>query len=175
VEFDFPGHKMRFHNLGGYSYQGPTKPIELKQKKGLYYVELKINGKEKDLLVDTGASGALAIPVSAKELEAALHFGATKKTLKGAHGESTEAYVGVAEPFEIGSYTIADAKIRYYDKKDGFDLEGILGMSIFKEFTLIIDTDNLRMYLEAYEEDVADIISEDIPAVAPTTMPSKLH
>jgi hypothetical protein len=156
VEFDFPGQRMRFHNLGGYSYKGPTKPIKLIQKYSLYYVDLKINGEEKEFLVDTGAAGALFIPVSRKELDAAIQRGATKKILKGAYNESTEAYLGTAEPFELGSYTIEAAKISYYDKKDGFDLDGVLGMRIFKEFTLIIDTDNREMYLEAYENDFSD-------------------
>lgn len=152
VEFDFPEQKMRFHNLGGYFYAGPTKPIPLIRNQGRYDIEIDVNGKKTALTVDTGASGSISIPVSKEEVQAKIKGGASLRTIRGANAESTEAFTEAAKPFQIGSYTIGNASVEYYDRKDGGKIGGLLGMSLLKEFTVIFDTDHEAMYIEAYEQ-----------------------
>ncbi|WP_176736445.1 aspartyl protease family protein [Oligoflexus tunisiensis] len=151
VEFDFPGRRMRFHDLGGKRHQSPTKPIKLIKNNSLYYTILNIDGIPRKFLIDTGAVFPLAVPSSRAEIEKNISDGKSSIKIMGAHNEETEGYIDVANPFAIGSYTFSKAKIAYYDRKSGAYIEGILGMGLFKSLTLIIDVQNNEMYLEAYE------------------------
>ncbi len=148
VEFDFPGKRMRFHDLGGNRYQSSTEPVKIIKKNSLYYTELNIDGTPRKFLIDTGAAFPLAVPSSRIEIEKNLANGKKPIEIMGAHNEKTQGYIDVLNPFVIGSYTISEAKIAYYDKKTGADIDGVLGMGLFKGLTLIIDTENNEMYLE---------------------------
>lgn len=52
---------------------------------------------------------------------------------------------------ELGSYTIHDLPVDYFDPEVGDSSRGMIGMLLMKEFGVIFDTQNKKMYLEAYE------------------------
>ncbi len=110
-----------------------------------YQVEVKVNGVNSKLELDTGAGGIL---VSSRIAEKA---GLTKiaDNAIGGIGDKGAAngYVAFAEKLQIGELEFQNCYIDVVDRKRALDVDGLIGADVFSNYLVDIDFPNQKLKL----------------------------
>jgi hypothetical protein len=132
-------------------YEKKSKSIELIYHNNLYFVEVELNHKKANLLVDTGAAASLLDINQASEYKFKFHL--TEQMFAGVGG-ITERYKVSHYNFAHDSSTLslypfgANLKILAQTfKEKGMPIAGILGSDFFRNNDAIIDYKNKKLII----------------------------
>lgn len=150
VEADFPRARARF--LAQHAHRPPRDAIQvpLRLKGGAPMVAVHIeDAPPLDVLVDTGASGVLALSASAAESAGLLAPG---RRVTSAHsvslgGLSLDRMV-TARTVRLAGMTLRDAEVQVYTPAANAPAPaGLLGAGLFRQFRMSLDLAGQRMFL----------------------------
>lgn len=132
-------------------YEKKPKSIELIHHNNLYFIEIKLNHKKANLLVDTGASASLLDINQAYDYNFKFHL--TEQTFTGVGG-TTERYKISNYNFAHDSTTLsvypfgANLKILSDSfKENGMPIAGILGSDFLRKNDAIIDYKHKKLII----------------------------
>jgi tetratricopeptide (TPR) repeat protein len=106
-------------------------------------IEIVVNGKKRQLLVDTGASGLVLSFEAAKDLGLVPEAQATSSGV-GDGGESSE-FVAHLDSLKIGSLELHNCKVRVQARPHGLDVQGLFGPDTLKSLLLTFDFPHERL------------------------------
>lgn len=137
---------------------GPGRP--------LYAVglDVQMNGKRKRLEIDTGASGLLISRGSA--ISAGLVPEAEIKT--GGIGDQgpASAFVTHVDDLRIGNMQFRNCLVRVLEKRSTLDVDGLIGMDVFRNYLITLDTPSRQVRLAPLPKLPDDAASSDDLATA---------
>lgn len=150
VEADFPRARARFLTREAYKPTRDATIIPLASKGGAPMVSVHIeDGPPFEVLVDTGASGLLALSASAAQQQGLLAPG---RRVTSAHsvslgGLSLDRMV-TARTLRIGDMTLRDADVQVYTPAANAPApSGLLGTGLFRQFRMALDLGGGRLFL----------------------------
>jgi predicted aspartyl protease len=150
VEADFPRGRARFLAREAYRPTRDAIAIPLRTKGGAPVVAVHIEAAAPlDALVDTGASGVLALSAKAATEAGLLAPG---RRVRSAHsvslgGLSLDRLV-TARTVRVGGLTLHDADIQVYTPATGAPAPaGLLGTGLFRQFRMALDLGGDRLFL----------------------------
>lgn len=150
VEADFPRGRARFLARTAHRPPRDAVAIPLSLKGGAPMAAVEIEGRPPfDVLVDTGASGLLALSAKAAEDAGLLAPG---RPVTSAHsvslgGLSRDRMV-VARTVRIGGMTLHEAEVQVYTPTANAPApSGLLGSGFFRQFRLALDLGGQRLFL----------------------------
>lgn len=119
-------------------YEGPTRI------RG-YGLEVKFNGVNSHLLLDTGAAGIL---IDHKLAEKAGLQHVRESSVRGIGNKgSMGSYVGHADKIQIGDIEFADCNVQVIDQSSTLESNGLIGAVEFSHFLVDLDMPNRKMHL----------------------------
>lgn len=108
-------------------------------------LNVKVNGTNSKLLLDTGASGILL------NTKVAEHAGVKPirdiKVWGIGDQEAANGYVGYAETLQVGGLEFKGCEVRVFDKKRSLGEDGLIGADVFRSFLVDIDFPNEKLKL----------------------------
>jgi len=150
IDADFPRHRARFLAREAYKPTRDAIPIPLRSKGGAPMVSVQVEqAAPLDVLVDTGASGLLALSANAAEQSGLLAPG---RQVSSAHsvslgGLSLDRRV-TARSLRIGGMTLHDADVQIYRPAANAPApSGLLGAGLFRQFRMALDLGGQRLFL----------------------------
>lgn len=150
VEVDFPRDRARFLAHGRFRPARDAIELPLRLKGGAPMVAVQIeDAPPLDVLVDTGASGVLALSHTAASDAGLLAAG---RPVSSAHsvslgGLSLDRLVR-ARTLRVGSMTLHDADVQIYTPASNAPApSGLLGTGLFRQFRLALDLNGRRLLL----------------------------
>jgi hypothetical protein len=142
---DYPNQiiKLSNENLIDDSFQA----IEIKQKDGAPYINLLIDGKEYNAIIDLGSSATLSIPSDskmAKEILNKYSFQDNEREIYSIGGlQNVQEKVGIIPLVEIGNMAFSDVET---DIRHSSQLR--IGNKFFKDYIVYIDNLNKNYSLK---------------------------
>lgn len=150
VEADFPRGRARFLARGAYRPSRDAIAIPLRSKGGAPLVAVQVeDAPPLDALIDTGASGVLALSAQAAAEAGLLGSG---RQVSAAHsvslgGLSLDRRV-TARTLRVGGLTLHDADVQVYTPAVGAPAPaGLLGTGLFRQFRMALDLGGDRLFL----------------------------
>jgi predicted aspartyl protease len=150
VEADFPRARVRLLAREAYRPTRDAIAIPLRSKGGAPTVSVQIeDAAPLDVLVDTGASGVLALSAEAAEEAGLLTPG---RRVRSAHsvslgGLSVDRLVA-ARTVRVGGMTLHDADVQVYTPTVNAPAPaGLLGTGLFRQFRMALDLGGGRLLL----------------------------
>ncbi len=134
-------------------------------------VDLKVNGRDHVLLLDTGAGGITIDSKSAKKA-GLKSFADIALGGVGSQGER-RAYLAVADRIQIGGLEFQDCVVTVSDKRLLPEADGLIGADVFASYMVDIDMPRKMLKLSALparpgeQQVTASLDSEDDSAVTP--------
>lgn len=150
VEADFPRSRARFLSREAYRPTRDALTIPLRSKGGAPMVSVQIeDAPPLDVLVDTGASGLLALSANAATDAGLLAPGRRVSSARSVSlgGLSLDRLV-TAQTVRIGGMTLRDADVQIYTPTANAPLpSGLLGTGLFRQFRMALDLGGDRLFL----------------------------
>ncbi|MCR5875105.1 aspartyl protease family protein [Phenylobacterium sp. J426] len=150
LEADFPRDRVRFHRPEAYRPPPDARPVALKLVGGAPMTPVSVEGSAPvDVLVDTGASGVLALSTEAARSAGLLAPG---RRVDSAHsvslgGISLDQLVR-AETVEAAGLTLRGVDVQIYaPSAKGAIPPGLLGSGLFRRYRMALDLDGGRLFL----------------------------
>ncbi|TAJ74798.1 MAG: hypothetical protein EPO51_01700 [Phenylobacterium sp.] len=150
VEADFPRARARFLTREAFRPARDAIAVPLRTKGGAPVLAVQIeDAPALDVLVDTGASGVLALSAAAADQAGLLVPG---RQVSSAHsvslgGLSLDRLV-TARTIRVGDMTLRDADIQIYTPTTGAPApSGLLGTGLFRRFRMALDLGGDRLVL----------------------------
>jgi predicted aspartyl protease len=102
-----------------------------------YGLDVKLNGRDSRLEIDTGASGLL-VSRSVAQRAGLKPFSATELGGIGSEGWKN-GYTAYADSIQVGSLEFHDCVVRVLDARNVVDTDGLIGMDVFARFLVTLD------------------------------------
>jgi len=134
-------------------------------------IDLKVNGHDHLLLLDTGAGGITIDSKSARKA-GLKSFADIKLGGVGSQGDRA-AYLAVADRIQIGGLEFRDCVVTVSDKRLLHEADGLIGADVFASYLVDIDMPRKMLKLSALparpgeQQATASLDSEDDSAVTP--------
>jgi predicted aspartyl protease len=148
ADFDFPRRRVAFHARDGYALPAGAQPSPARRKGRELVAPVLIEGAPLEVVVDTGASGALALSSTAAE-KLGLLSGRPVGTAAsiGFGGLSQNRLVRVAS-LSFAGRDYRDVAVNIYPPAaGGLVPDGLLGVEMLERHRLIMDHGAGRLYL----------------------------
>jgi predicted aspartyl protease len=119
-----------------------------------YGIQVSVNSRKANLMLDTGASGIL---ISHRLAEKARLTKITETTIRaiGDGGESG-AYAAIAGSVKIGDLEFRDCPVRVLENPSMVDEEGVIGADFFEHFLVNLDFPEQKLHLSALPKRARD-------------------
>ncbi|MGA0607262.1 aspartyl protease family protein [Phenylobacterium sp. VNQ135] len=150
LEADFPRGRVRFHRPSAYSPPPDARQAAVRMVGGAPVTAVRIEGSAPvDVLVDTGATGVLALSVDAAREAGLLAPG---RRVEQAHsvslgGQSLDRLVR-ARTVEAAGLTLRGVDVQIYaPSARGPIPRGLLGSGLFRRYRMALDLDGGRLFL----------------------------
>jgi len=150
VEADFPRRRAAFHSPGAYAPPPDARPVPLKLTGGAPMTPVRVEGSAPfDVLVDTGATGTLALSAQAAQTTGLLAPG---RPVSAAHsvslgGLSLDRMVR-AHTVQVAGLTLRGVDVQVYaPSARGPIPDGLLGTGLFRRFRIALDLGAGRLFL----------------------------
>lgn len=142
--------------------------VWMKVRQNLPFVKVRVNGREQEMLLDTGASECVVTPETVRRLGLQLtHKGVEVRT---SAGDSVNLPMTKIPRLEFGGmiYENVDALVHDCARPKQFfpNLEGVLGYSLFIQQQLTLDYPNREIVVSA---------NRPLPRNHPDVVPMRLH
>lgn len=160
------GHKTMVLTSPYKKTEIPLIPFVSSNRVRSYGLEVEINGKKLNLLLDTGAGG---IVIQRSSAEKAGVVSVSDATLRG-FGDNSKlrsGYIGLAERARIGDVEIRDPLIQVSNQEFVDIQDGLIGTNVFSEFMVTIDFAGGRLRLDplsGYRPGTEDSLDAAMPA-----------
>lgn len=152
LDADFPRDRVRFHRPESFRPPLDARPVPLKLTGGAPMTPVRVEGSPPfDVLVDTGATGALALSAEAARNTGLLAPGrpVTRAHSVSLGGVSLDQMVR-ARTVEAAGMTLRGVDVQVYaPSARGPIPQGLLGTGLLGRFRVILDLGNGRLFLVA--------------------------
>jgi membrane-associated protease RseP (regulator of RpoE activity) len=161
VDIDYPRHRIAFHEVDGYQYDGMGTPVEIVALRGGQKdIPFSIEGLPTTYAgLDTGSGGTLAFFKAYTDSNNLLEGRMLSTSLSGGVGGSAETLTGTIKSLEFAGVTFNDVPVHFSRQEEGaFDTtltSANLGVQILRRFRTTFDYSNSTLYFELAPEDLA--------------------
>ncbi len=150
LDADFPRDRVRFHRPESYQPPLDARPVPLKLVGGAPMTPVRVEGQAPvDVLVDTGATGALALSTETARNVGLLAPGRTVTEAQSVSlgGVSLDQMVR-ARTVEAAGMTLRGVEVQIYaPSARGPIPQGLLGTGLLRRYRVVLDLDGGRLLL----------------------------
>lgn len=140
ADIDFPGNRLRLHASGAYPLPDGATAAPVRGEGRALLAQVVLEGEPLDVIVDTGASGALALTSSVAQ-EVGLLDGRPVRTGSSiVLGGVAQGGVVEARSLQFGARTLEDVDVQIFQLPNvpGFP-RGLLGLEMLRPYRAILD------------------------------------
>ena len=149
AEIDFPAGRAAFHDREGWAPRPDDRAVTARGQRGAIMAEVQVeDAAPLDVMVDTGATSALALSRAAAE-KAGLLDGRHARTGRSVTlGGVSQDPVVRAKTLRFAGQTLRDVDVQVYSpSSQGRIPDGLLGLGVLRRFRVTLDHGGGRMFL----------------------------
>ena len=149
LDVDYPGGRLAFHRPDAWTPPADAVVLPLSLKGGAPMITVRVEGAGVEVMVDTGATGVLALSARAAQAAGLLATGRPVSSAQSVSlgGQSLDRIV-VARTVETAGVTLRDTAVQIYaPSAPGPMPEGLLGAGFLRRFRVGLDLPGARLSL----------------------------
>lgn len=149
LDVDFPARRVAFHRPGAWGPPADATVLPLDLQAGAPMMEVRVEGVALEVMVDTGATGVLALSTRAAQQAGLLAPGRRVSSARSVSlgGMSLDRIV-VARRVEAAGVTLSDAAVQIYAPSVAGPMpQGLLGAGFLRRFRMGLDLPGRRLSL----------------------------
>lgn len=148
ADIDFPGSRVAFHDPSTHTPPPEARPSPSRTDGRELLVPIEVEGRPIEVVLDTGASGALALSPTSAETLALLDGRDVRAAPSITFGGVAQDRVVRAEVVTFAGVNVPDVEVHIYQPARGARVPaGLLGAEVLERFRVIIDLGRGRLHV----------------------------
>jgi predicted aspartyl protease len=149
ADFDFPHSRVAFHDPAAYRLPAGAAPVEVRMQGREMLVPVDVEGARLEVVLDTGASAALALSSETARAAGLLSGRPVGSAPSVTFGGLVQDRMIRVKAFTFAGRTRLDVPLQVYEPSGGRAPGGLLGVEALKDLRMILDAGRGRLHLVA--------------------------
>jgi predicted aspartyl protease len=149
LDVDFPARRVAFHRPGAWATPPDAVALPLRLQGGAPMTTIRVEGRPVEVMIDTGATGVLALSARVAQDVGLLAPGRPVSSARSVSlgGLSVDRIVQ-ARSVEAAGVTLRDAPVQIYAPSSSGPIpQGLLGAGFLRRFRMALDLEGKRLLL----------------------------
>lgn len=157
VDIDFPNERIAFHKPESFSEEGLGSAVPISAAQGGQKdIAVTVNGNLPALVgLDTGSFDTITFFKPWTDANGVLDGIKTSTRVSGGVGGRSIGLMGTVKSIQVGSHTLDNVPVTFFRSDEGAfattEIDGNMGVQIFRQFRTSFDFGNARLFLTAPE------------------------